>query len=138
MSIESKLQSYLEASETKLPEVFYTTIVKFDGFNVVDTAKKNIDAKEYAAMSAGLFRLSLRTMKEIEGGSLVHTYIKAEKMEILLMAIPEKKLFVGVTTKEDPNIGLIIYELEKLVNTFKEVSNPSRRRISTAHFSSSC
>ncbi len=121
MSIESKLQSYLEAFETKLPEVFYTTIVKFDGFNVVDTAKKNIDAKKYAAMSAGLFGLSLRTMKEIEGGSLVHTYIKAEKMEILLMAIPEKKLFVGVTTKRDPNIGLIIYELEKLVNTLKEV-----------------
>ncbi len=121
MSIEDKLQSYLETFESKLTDVLMTAIIKQDGFKLVDTSKKNIDVKKYAAMSAGLFGLSLRTMKEIDGGNLVHTYVKADKIEILLMAIPDKKLFVGVMTKRDPNIGLVMYELEKMIEQLKVI-----------------
>ena len=121
MSLEEKLSTYLDEFESNVPDVISTNIVKYDGFGIVNTGKKNFDAKKYSAMSAGLHGLSNRTMKQIEGGELVHTYIKGEKTEVIIMSIPSKKLFVSVLTNKDPNIGLILYQLEKLVNDLKEV-----------------
>ncbi len=121
LSIEEKLQSILEEFEKNIPDIVATSIVKFDGFSIVNTGKKGFDAKKYAAMTAGLFGLSTRTMSAIEGGDLLQTYVKGEKTEIICVAIPSKKMFVNVVTNKDPNIGLIIYQLEKLTKTLKEV-----------------
>ena len=120
MSLEEKLSKYLDDFESNVPDVISTNIVKNDGFGMVNTGKKGFDVKKYSAMSAGLHGLSSRTITAINGGDLIHTYIKGEKTEIIVMAIPDKKLFVSVLTKKDPNIGLILYQLEKLVNTIKE------------------
>ena len=121
MSLESKLQEQLEEFEKNIPDIVATSIVKFDGFTIADTAKKGFDTKKYSAMTAGLYGISSRTMTTIEGGDLLQTYIKGEKTEIICVSIPAKKMFISVVTKKDPNIGLIIYQLEKLVDDLTEV-----------------
>ena len=121
MSLEKQVISFLEEFEGNVSDVISTSIVKSDGFSLFNTGKKEFDSKKYAAMSAGLFGLSNRTMVAIEGGNLIHTYVKGEKTELIIIAIPEKKLFVSVVTKKDPNIGLILYQLDGLVKRLKEV-----------------
>ncbi len=121
MSIEKNLVSMLEEFEKNTPDVLASEIVKSDGFSIADTGKKGVDVKRYAAMTAGLFGLSERVLTAIESGVLKQTYVKGEKSEIILMAIPGKKLFVGVMARKDPNIGLILYELEKLAHKLAEV-----------------
>ncbi|MEJ2250632.1 MAG: roadblock/LC7 domain-containing protein [Candidatus Lokiarchaeota archaeon] len=119
--LEEKLQKHLEEFEKTIPEIIATNIVKQDGFSIVNTGKKGYDSKRYAAMTAGLFGISQRTMNALEGGNLAQTYIKGKEIEIILVSIPGKKMFVSVITSKDPNIGLIIYQLEELVNKLKEV-----------------
>ncbi len=121
MSIEKSLISILEDFEKNTPDVIASEIVKTDGFSIADTGKKGVDVKRYAAMTAGLFGLSERVLTAIESGALKQTYVKGELSEIILMAIPGKKLFVGVMARKDPNIGLILYELEKLVHKLAEM-----------------
>ncbi len=121
MSLEIKLQSILEEFESNIPDIVATSIVKFDGFTIADTGKKGFDTKKYAAMTAGLRGISARTMTTIEGGELLQTYIKGEKTEIICITVPKNKIFVAVIINKDPNIGLIIYQLEKLVKQLEEV-----------------
>lgn len=121
MSSEVAILDRLRDFETKAPDIISTAIVKQDGFVLMDTGKRGIDHKKYAAMTAGLYGISLRVMTSVEGGNLLQTYIKGEKTEIILMSIPQQKLFVSVIVEKDPNIGLIIFELEKLVKTINEV-----------------
>lgn len=121
MSLENRIITFLEEFEKNIPDIIATSIVKYDGFTIAETGKKGFDAKKYAAMTAGLFGISLRTMNTIEGGSLLQTYIKGEKTELICVSIPNKKMFVSVVTGKDPNIGLIIYQLESLVKQIEEV-----------------
>ncbi len=97
---------FLELFKNNTPDILASEIVKSDGFLLADTAKKGVDVKRYAAMTAGLFGLSERVLTAIKSGILKQTYVKGEKAEIILMAIPGKKLFVDVMARKDPNIGL--------------------------------
>ena len=121
MSLEERIQSLLIEFEKNIPDIVATSIVKYDGFTIADTAKKGFDTKKYAAMTAGLYGISNRTMNTIDGGNLLQTYVKGEKTEIICIAVPTKKIFIAVVTNKDPNIGLIMYQSEKLANDLKEV-----------------
>jgi predicted regulator of Ras-like GTPase activity (Roadblock/LC7/MglB family) len=101
--------------------VLATNIVKSDGFSLASSGKRGLDPKVYAAMTAGLFGLSKRIISSIEGGDLIQTYVKGSKTELIVMSIPGTKLFASVATGKDPNIGLILYELEKTVTKLAEV-----------------
>ena len=121
MSMIEKLEKQVESFENDVSDVISTSIVKYDGFGLYNTGKVGFDSKKYSAMSAGLHGLSNRTLSALEGGDLVQTYIKGTETELILMSIPDKKLFLSVTTKKDPNIGMILYQMEQLVNELKEV-----------------
>ncbi|MGV9172885.1 MAG: roadblock/LC7 domain-containing protein [Promethearchaeia archaeon] len=121
MSLEEKLSNHIEKFEEEVPDVVSTSVVKYDGFELFNSNNIKVNSKKYAAMSAGLHGISNRTLNSLKGGDLVQTYIKGTDIEIIIMSIPDKKLFVSTTTKKDPNIGLIIYQMEELVKNLKEV-----------------
>lgn len=121
MSLEEKISTYIEKFEDDVPDVISTSVVKYDGFELFNSNSIKVNSKKYAAMSAGLHGISNRTLNALKGGDLVQTYIKGTDVEIIIMSIPDKKLFVSATTKKDPNIGLIIYQMEQLVKELKEV-----------------
>jgi len=119
--MEDKIVKILEEFEENAPDEIATGVIKKDGFNLADSSKKKIETKGYSAMSAGLYGLSMRVLNAIDGGNLIQTYVKGDRTELLIMTIPDTKLFVGVITRKDPNIGLIVYELEKTIEELKEV-----------------
>src|SRR6056297_3211026 len=121
MSTEEKIVEILENFEQNAPDVIATGVIKKDGFNLADSSKKKIETKGYSAMSAGLYGLSSRVLNAIEGGNLVQTYVKGDRTELLIMTIPDTRLFVGAITRKDPNIGLVVYELDKTIDKLKEV-----------------
>lgn len=121
MSTEEKLLSMLKEFEKSIPDINFTSVTKFDGFPIVDTGTKGLNPRQYSAMTAGLHGLSKRILGTLDGGELQQSYVKGENMEIIVMTIPDKKLFLCVITNKDPNLGLIIYEMEKLIHKLLEV-----------------
>ncbi len=121
MTTEEKLLNMLKEFEKSIPDINFTSVTKFDGFPIVDTGTKGVNPQQYSAMTAGLHGLSKRILGSLDGGDLHQSYVKGDKMEIIVMTIPERKLFLCVITKRDPNLGLIIYEMEKLTQKLLEV-----------------
>ena len=83
-----------------------------------------VDEKLLSAMVALITGTSKRICKELGRGTLNTIIVESSEGKVLIkpVAVGElREIYVGVLTNPEPNLGLILIELERIIEKIREI-----------------
>ncbi|WP_456384591.1 roadblock/LC7 domain-containing protein [Persephonella sp.] len=95
-------------------------LISPDGLAVSSTFREGQDEDRIAAMGAAILSLGERVNTELQKGELEQLYVKGSHGYILFTGI-DNLAVLGVTTSGNVKLGLILMEVKRAVEKFKEV-----------------
>lgn len=95
-------------------------LISPDGLAVSSTFREGYDEDRVAAMGAAILSLGEKVNSELQKGELEQLYVKGSSGYILFTGIGDFAV-LGITTSGSVKLGLILMEVKRAVEKFKEV-----------------
>ncbi len=96
-------------------------IVGYDGLVYsANVPQKALDEEMVGAVSASIFGLSNRSAEQLERGDLSRALIQGSDGNIIVAAINDETLIVGLT-ESDVNLGMAFMEIRSMTKTLAEI-----------------
>ena len=95
-------------------------LISPDGLAISSVFRGSYDEDRVAAMGAAILSLGERVNSELQKGGLEQLYVKGSEGYILFTGIGSSAV-LGVTTSGDVKLGLILMEVKRAIDSFKEV-----------------
>ncbi|MEM1658216.1 MAG: roadblock/LC7 domain-containing protein [Candidatus Jordarchaeales archaeon] len=108
-ALKEKLVNVLEEMEASDPDIEASAVVRKDGL-ILASAIKYGDENLIAAMSAAIYNIGLRAIKELSLGEIQRIVVSGRAGIVVIMGVDDKHILAAVT-RPDANMGLIITEL---------------------------
>ncbi len=97
-----------------IPEVKSAAIVSAEGLPIASALPQGVDETKIAAMTAALFSLSEKAIKEMRKGDFDQLYIKGSEGYLLVMQAGPNAVLIVSTTK-DVRLGSILLKARRLL-----------------------
>ncbi len=108
-ALKEKLVTALEEMEASDPDIEASAVIRKDGLALA-SAIKHGDEGLIAAMSAAIYNIGSRAIKELSLGNIQRIMVNGKAGIIVMMGLDDKHI-LSVVTRPDSNMGLIITEL---------------------------
>lgn len=119
-SIKVEFIKILKELEDKDPDIEGSVIIRSDGLILASALPADIDSNLAAAMSASIFSVSQRVLKELNRGSIINTIVRGEDGVLMIISVTEDIVLAAIG-KRDSNLGLMLVEMQRTAEKIKEI-----------------
>ncbi|MCK4279108.1 MAG: roadblock/LC7 domain-containing protein [Candidatus Thorarchaeota archaeon] len=102
-----------------VPGVEGAALVSMDGL-MISSALPESEHDRVAAISAAMLSLGEKAAGELDRGTLIEIYVKADKGFTLLTSVGESALLL-VLAKVDAQLGLIFVDMKRMAKSLLEI-----------------
>jgi predicted regulator of Ras-like GTPase activity (Roadblock/LC7/MglB family) len=118
----------LDSLRKKVPEVFFAVVLSSDGLLLASS--HGIDraaADQLAAVASGFNALAGGAARQFAGGAVRKTMVEMENSYLFVTAIGDGSSCLAVSSSTDADIGIVAYEMARLVNRAGGFLTPQMR-----------
>ena len=119
-AIKNMLENILKELESRDPDIEWSVIARADGLILASNIGVDVDRDVIAAMTASLFNIGARAVKELARGSIRRVLVEGENGNIIVMNIGGG-IILSAVLKKDANLGLALLEIERAATALQDI-----------------